>query len=97
MNKKNSVFIATSLDGYIADKNGGIYWLHSTPNPDNDDLGYGTFMTQIDALVIGRTTFETVCGFDMDWPYTKPVFVLSNSMTSIPKEYKEKAVLVKSV
>lgn len=75
MNKKNSVFIATSLDGFIADKNGGIDWLHSLPNPDNDDMGYGAFMTQIDALIMSRKTFETVCGFDMDWPYTKPVFV----------------------
>ncbi len=95
MEKKNKVFIATSLDGYIADKNGAIDWLHSIPNPDNIDMGYGQFDSQIDALVMGRTTFETVCGFDMDWPYQKPVFVLSNNMTSIPKEYQDKAFLVK--
>jgi len=95
MEKKNEVFIATSLDGYIADKNGGIDWLHSISNPDNLDMGYGEFTSQIDALVMGRTTFETVCGFDMDWPYQKPVFVLSNSMTNIPEEYKDKAELVK--
>jgi len=93
--KKNKVFIATSLDGYIADKNGGIDWLHTIPNPDNIDMGYGEFTSQIDALVMGRTTFETVCGFDMDWPYQKPVFVLSNSMTSIPNDYQDKAELVK--
>ena len=69
MKKKNSVFIATSLDGYIADKNGGIDWLHSIPNPDNIDMGYENFISKIDALVMGRVTFETVCGFDMDWPY----------------------------
>ena len=95
MIKKNSVFIATSLDGYIADKNGGIDWLHSIPNPDNIDMGYGEFTSQIDALVMGRTTFETVCGFDMDWPYQKPVFVLSNTLTQIPEKYKGKAHLVK--
>ena len=93
--KKNKVFIATSLDGYIADKNGGIDWLHTIPNPDNIDMRYGEFTSQIDALVMGRTTFETVCGFDMDWPYQKPVFVLSNSMTSIPNDYQDKAELVK--
>ena len=93
--KKNKVFIATSLDGYIADKDGGIDWLHSIPNPDNIDMGYEEFTSQIDALVMGRTTFETVCGFDMDWPYQKPVFVLSNSMTSIPTDYQDKAELVK--
>ena len=94
MEKKNKVFIATSLDGYIADKNGGIDWLHSIPNPNNNDMGYGEFFSQIDALVMGRTTFETVCGFDMDWPYQKPVFVLSNSLTNVPEEYEGKAEIV---
>jgi dihydrofolate reductase len=69
MTKKNSVFIATSLEGYIADKNGGIDWLHATPNSDNEDMGYVEFTKGIDALVMGRVTFETVCGFDVDWPY----------------------------
>jgi len=95
LEKKNKVFIATSLDGYIADKNGGIDWLHSIPNPEDIDMGYGQFDSQIDALVMGRTTFETVCGFEMDWPYQKPVFVLSNNMTNIPEEYQDKAFLVK--
>ena len=95
MQKSNKVFIATSLDGYIADKDGGIDWLHSIPNPDNIDMGYAAFMSNIDALVMGRTTFETVCGFDIDWPYQKPVFVLSNTLSVIPKKYKGKVELVK--
>lgn len=95
MEKKNKVFIATSLDGYIADKNGRIDWLHSIPNPDNIDMGYGEFNSQIDALLMGRITFETVLGFDIDWPYQKPVFVLSNTLTEIPEKYKDKAYLVK--
>ncbi|MGH1364553.1 MAG: dihydrofolate reductase family protein [Calditrichia bacterium] len=95
MNKKNSVFIATSLDGYIADKNGSIDWLHSIPNSDHDDMGYVEFTKDIDALVMGRTTFETVCGFDVDWPYDKPVFVLSNTLKEIPESHKGKAFLVK--
>lgn len=95
MNKKNSVFIATSLDGFIADKNGGIDWLYSVPNPDNDDMGYVEFNNGIDALVMGRTTFETVLGFDVDWPYDKPVFVLSNKLKEIPESHKGKAFLVK--
>ena len=94
MTKKNSVFIATSLDGYIADKDGGLDWLHAIPNPDQIDMGYGEFTSQIDALVMGRTTFETVCGFDCDWPYQKPVFVLSNTMTEVPDKYKGKATVV---
>ncbi len=95
MEKKNKVFIATSLDGFIADKNGGIDWLHSIPNPDNIDMGYGEFTSQIDALVMGRNTYETICGFDIDWPYQKPVFVLSNSLTNVPEKLKEKVILIK--
>lgn len=95
MEKKNKIFIATSIDGYIADKNGGIDWLHSIPNPEGLDMGYSEFTSKIDAFVLGRTTFETVCGFDIDWPYQKPVFVLSNSLRTIPEKYKGKAELVR--
>lgn len=85
MEKKNSVFIGVSLDGYIADKGGGPDWLDIIPNPNNESLGYIEFTKDIDALVMGRTTIETVLGFNVDWPYTKPVFVLSNSLNEIPK------------
>ncbi len=95
MTNKNSVFIASSIDGYIADKNGGMDWLYSIPNPDNDDMGYVKFNNAIDALVMGRTTFETVLGFDVDWPYDKPVFVLSNKLKEIPEIHKGKAFLIK--
>ncbi|WP_027855966.1 dihydrofolate reductase family protein [Marinobacterium jannaschii] len=90
----NFVYIATSLDGYIADKDGGLEWLDKIPNPDNVDMGWAAFMAQIDALVMGRNTFDTVCGFDLPWPYEKPVFVLSNSLTEIPEEYRDNVELV---
>lgn len=89
------VYIGASLDGYIADKNGGLDWLHSVPNPDQSDFGFADFMNSVDALLMGRVTFETVAGFDCEWPYTKPVFVLSNSLESIPEEYAGKVKLVK--
>jgi len=90
----NIVYIATSLDGYIADKKGGLDWLHSVSNPDHMDLGWSDFMSQTDALIMGRNTFETVCGFDVAWPYPKPVFVLSNTMNSIPEAYSDKAEII---
>jgi dihydrofolate reductase len=90
----NIVYIATSLDGYISDKDDGLDWLDSIPNPDNIDMGYGDLMNSVDAIVMGRKTFEVVCGFDGPWPYSKPVFVLSNSMSSLPEGYEGKAELV---
>ncbi len=94
MLRKNKVFIATSLDGYIADENGGIDWLHSFPNPENEDMGYNAFMSKIDAIIMGRATFETVCGFEIDWPYQKKVFVLSNSISVLPEKYSYKAEII---
>jgi dihydrofolate reductase len=91
----NIVFIATSLDGYIADKDGGLDWLQSIPNPDNLDFGWADLFDRIDALVMGRKTFETVCSFDCDWPYSKPVFVLSNSLKLMPAEYEGKAQVIR--
>ncbi|KAB0301227.1 dihydrofolate reductase [Vibrio fortis] len=90
----NIVFIATSLDGYIADKEGGIDWLHSVPNPDNNDLGYNALMERVDALVMGRNTMDIVLSFGIDWPYTKPVYVLSNTLTKVPAELEGKVFLV---
>ncbi len=95
MEKQNSVFIAQSLDAYIADKNDGLEWLESVPNPDGLDMGYSAFVSKIDAIVMGRITFETVCSFDCDWPYTVPVFVLSNSLNFLNKAYQDKAEIVK--
>lgn len=95
MQANNRVYIATSLDGFISDRNGGLAWLDSVENPEGDDMGYGNFMANTDALLMGRTTFETVCGFDVEWPYTKPVYVLSNSLTKVPAEYEGKVWLVK--
>jgi dihydrofolate reductase len=69
-----SVFIGTSLDGFIARPNGEFDFL---PAGGGEPHGYAEFMATVDALVLGRNTFETVLAFD-EWPYgDKPVFVLS--------------------
>lgn len=93
----NIVFIATSLDGYIADREGQLDWLHEIPNPDKEDCGYGAFMERMDAIVMGRNSFETVLGFDCDWPYTKPVFVLSHSLDAIPSSHESRATLMNGI
>jgi len=95
MATKNSVFIAASLDGFMANSKEEIDWLHSIPNPAGDDMGYGQFIAGIDAIVMGRITFETTCGFDIDWPYSQKVFVLSHSLKKPPEKLKDKVEILK--
>ena len=95
MDKKNIVFIAKSLDGYIAGKDGELDWLHAIPNPDNIDMGFIPLMEEIDAIVMGRTTFDVVCGFGGEWPYSKHVFVLSNSLKEVPQGLEQKVSILK--
>ena len=82
-----SVFIATSLDGFIARPDGSIDWLNeaNTAVPMGEDCGYQRFISTIDAHVIGRHTFQLISSFP-DWLYgVTPVHVLSNSMKSLPE------------
>ena len=68
------MFVGTSLDGFIARANGALDFLPEGAEPH----GYDEFMASVDALVIGRKTFETVLGFG-GWAYgKKPVVVLSS-------------------
>ena len=70
-----SVFIGTSVDGFIARPDGALDFL---PSDGGEPHGYDEFFASIDALVIGRGTFETVLAYP-EWPYgVKPVFVLSS-------------------
>lgn len=78
-----SVFIGTSLDGFIARTDGTLDFL---PPGGGEPHGYDEFMASVDALVIGRKTYETVLAFDA-WPYgTKPVFVLSSTALAAAPE-----------
>lgn len=85
MKPKCSVFIATSVDGFIARQDGSIDWLESASDSSStDDFGYKAFFNSVDALVMGRNTFEKVLTFPK-WPYgEKPVIVLSSSLHEVP-------------
>jgi dihydrofolate reductase len=75
-----SVFIATSLDGFIARLDGALDWL---PADGGEPHGYDEFIATVDAIVIGRKTFETVLTFEA-WPYgTKPVVVVSSRPSAL--------------
>ncbi|GGA10746.1 dihydrofolate reductase family protein [Dyella caseinilytica] len=71
---KASVFVGVSVDGFMARLDGGLDFL---PAGGGEPHGYTEFMASVDALLIGRKTYETVLGFD-EWAYgNKPVFVMS--------------------
>ena len=78
--------MATSLDGFIARRNGDLDWL-DTANatvPDGEDCGYGAFMKAVDVLVMGRKTYEKVLSFGK-WPYGETrVVVMSGSPIAFP-------------
>ena len=73
-----SVFLGISIDGCIAGENGDLSWLAELAPDSPDATGYTALMDQVDTLLIGRTTYEAVLGFE-PWPYAgKRVVVLSH-------------------
>ena len=89
---KASVYIGTSLDGFIAREDGRLDWLIGFAD-DEAVKAYQEFTSGIDAILIGRGTFETVLGFP-EWPYEKSVFVLSSSLNELPADLAGRATLI---
>lgn len=76
-----SVFIASSLDGYIATLKGGLEWLEAAAD-NNEDYGYDSFMADVDALAMGRGTYDHIAHLD-PLPFgKKPVFVFTHNPPS---------------
>ena len=70
-------YVATSLDGFIADREGSVDWLAPY---DARLYGYDKFVSEVGALIMGRRTYELIFAIGEDWPYNgKPVFVLSST------------------
>jgi dihydrofolate reductase len=76
------VFIATSLDGFIARLDGELEWLIGRPTPEGEDFGYAAFMDGVGALVMGRQSFDKMVD-SPEWPYPLPVIVLSRSPEAV--------------
>jgi dihydrofolate reductase len=89
---KTSVYIGTSLDGFIARSDGNIDWLTQYANEEAIHA-YEEFMNEVDAIVIGRGTFEKILTFP-SWPYEKKAFVLSTTLKQLPDAVKDKATLL---
>lgn len=92
---KASIFCGTSLDGYIARADGNLDFLDAVDPPELDgqptDGGFGDFLAAVDALVMGRNTFDKVMELvkqpDIDWPYGDlPVLVLTSRPLSVPDD-----------
>ena len=80
---KASVYIATSLDGFIAREDGSLDWLPGSEGGGDEDYGYQAFMDSVDVLVMGRNSYEMVLSFG-EWPYgDKRVVVLSRTLTEL--------------
>jgi len=89
---KTIVYIGTSLDGFIARKDGDIDWLVQFADVEAIHA-YEEFMSRIDAIVIGKGTFEKVLTFP-SWPYEKKVFVLSTSIKQVPDSLSENVTVL---
>lgn len=90
MSAKCSVFIATSLDGFISREDGSIDWLMkaNTLASPGEDGGYKSFISTVDGLIMGRHSFEKVLTFD-EWPYGDlPVVVMSSQAVDIPEQLR---------
>ncbi len=88
-----AVFIAASLDGFIAKRDGDITWLTGR-GEHAGETGYDAFMSGIDTVVMGRATYEKVLTFGM-WPYEgRRVAVAS---TSLPVDADERITVYRSV
>lgn len=81
MTSKVRVYIACSLDGFIAGPEDDLSWLPEGPpddpeHRDPESVGYEDFMAEVGALLMGRRTYDVVTGFDVPWPYgDRPVLI----------------------
>jgi dihydrofolate reductase len=75
---KTSVFVGTSVDGFIARLNHTFDFLSAGGEIDGEGNGFNAFIATVDAILMGRNTYDVVLPFSY-WPYgTTPVFVLTN-------------------
>jgi dihydrofolate reductase len=67
--RKIVLYIAASLDGKIARKDGDVKWLDEFSDPEQMDYGYNDFLNSIDTTLMGNNTYKQLLGFGIDFPY----------------------------
>ena len=86
--RKVSAYIAVSLNGKIAKKDGSVDWLESIPNPDKSDYGYKDFYASIDTTIQGSSTYNQVMGWGIEFPYAgKKNYVFTRKSNQENTEY----------
>ncbi len=86
MSSRVRVYIATSLDGFIAGLDDDLSWLPQPGGEEPSDAGYAEFFAQIGAMLMGRRTYEVVAGFEGPWPYgDTPVLVATRRKLESPE------------
>ncbi|MBK5719535.1 dihydrofolate reductase [Dysgonomonas sp. Marseille-P4677] len=82
--KKIKLYIASTIDGYIATSDGDLDWLREFPNSEKSDFGYKNFMSGIDAVLIGGQTYRSLLCMDVVWPYkSKTTYIISRKPIDI--------------
>lgn len=77
--KKVKLYIAASIDGYIARPDGDLEWLTGFPNPSKTDYGYQDFLASVDTVIMGNRTYHDILCMDMLWPYKdKETYVVTH-------------------
>lgn len=91
--KKIKLYIAASLDGYIARPDGDLDWLVQYPAPAGAEYGYQDFTDSVDTIIMGNGTYQEILTMNIDWPYKdKSTYVLSRYTTNLPP--KENVVYI---
>ena len=85
--RKIKLYIAVSLDGFIASPSGDVDWLNEIPNPHGTDHGYKELIESVDIVLMGGNTYHQIINFGVQWPYKdKTTYVIARHDTNILKE-----------
>jgi dihydrofolate reductase len=86
--RKIKLYIASSLNGTIADSMGRVDWLESLPKPDNGDYGYADFFASVDTTLQGYNTYQQILDWKIPFPYPdKKNYVLTRKQNIQPAEF----------
>lgn len=81
--RKIILYIATSLNGYIAKLDGSVDWLEDVPNPHNEDYGYADFQNSIDTTIQGNNTYKQILDWEIEFPYKNKLNYVITSDTHL--------------